>query len=512
MKYKHYIMTSEDILAWRLKQTGKIISDTLHNAHKFCGRFEDEKNINFIYDGKININDKVPSAWVILTNGRYIARINPSLIDTLINENNSDVIMLNAEADLEPYRENIRIKSNNEVAGYRRFFFDSILPQEIPNEWPHYTLIKLTALKSVMDKETIPQRFCVFVKRCIFNGFKMRTYKVGGRILDLNTEAGIVSMINHYFQSAQYCENENNFTRHGGRIYGKVLCDENVEIEDGATIIGPAIISENVIIPSSSTIYNSIICPDTKIEENSFISKRIEGFSHKTVDCEMKDTEFVFEAFANSNNYRLWPLFSYARLGKRTFDVIFSLIVLPAFSIIFVIIAAAIKLTSSGPVFFKHKRQGLNGRTFSCLKFRTMIMNADDIQEKLGAKNQVCIPQFKIEDDPRVTIIGRFLRDTHLDELPQFINILLGQMSLIGPRPSPIKENSYCSYWRDARLSVRPGITGLWQLKRTRQSGQDFQEWIYYDTKYVKNLSLAEDIKIFFSTTFMLMLNFFKHL
>jgi lipopolysaccharide/colanic/teichoic acid biosynthesis glycosyltransferase len=141
-----------------------------------------------------------------------------------------------------------------------------------------------------------------------------------------------------------------------------------------------------------------------------------------------------------------------------------------------------------------------------------MIINADDIQEKLGSKNQVDGPQFKIDDDPRVTIIGRFLRDTHIDELPQFINILFGQMSLIGPRPSPAKENSFCSYWRDARLSVRPGITGLWQIYRTRESGQDFQEWIYYDTKYVKNLSLKLDIKIFFQTAIKLMFNFLNHL
>jgi lipopolysaccharide/colanic/teichoic acid biosynthesis glycosyltransferase len=512
MKYKHYIMTGEDYLASRLGQTSSIIGETLHNAHEFCGRLENEKSIKFIKDGKITLDDKAYSDWAILANGRYITKINPALIYTLTNENNSDVIMLNAEPNLEPYRENIRIKSNNEVAGYRRFFFDSILPQEIPDEWPHYTIIRLPALKSIIDNDAIPHRFCVFLKRCIFNRLKMRSYKVGGRVLNLNTESGILLMMNHYFRSAE-CDGKGiNPIQHLGRIYGKVLCDENVEIQEGATIIGPAIISENVIIPSSATVYNSIICPDTKIAANSFIRKRIEGLSFETDENEMQEREFGFETSATSNNYRKWPLFSYARFGKRTCDIIFSLIVLPAFSIIFVIIAAAIKLTSSGPIFFKHKRQGLNGKTFSCLKFRTMIMNADDIQEKLGAKNQVDGPQFKIDNDPRVTIIGRFLRDTHIDELPQFINILLGQMSLIGPRPSPIKENSYCSYWRDARLSVRPGITGLWQLKRTRQSGQDFQEWIYYDTKYVKNLSITEDINIFFSTTLMLMLNFFKHL
>ncbi|OHB49254.1 MAG: hypothetical protein A2Y10_03155 [Planctomycetes bacterium GWF2_41_51] len=213
----------------------------------------------------------------------------------------------------------------------------------------------------------------------------------------------------------------------------------------------------------------------------------------------------------HKNDYRTWPFFSYARFWKRLLDFSAALIVLPLFSIIFVILMPVIKLTSQGPVLFKHKRQGLKGKTFSCLKFRTMIINADDIQERLGFKNQVDGPQFKIDNDPRVTIIGRFLRDTHIDELPQFLNILFGQMSLIGPRPSPARENSYCSHWRDARLSVRPGITGLWQVYRTRLNGQDFQEWIYYDTKYVKNISIILDVKICFKTVSKLIMNFVKY-
>ena len=211
------------------------------------------------------------------------------------------------------------------------------------------------------------------------------------------------------------------------------------------------------------------------------------------------------------DGFRYWPLFSYARLGKRILDIIVSSIVLIFFAPVFILVAIAIKLTSPGPVFFKHKRQGLHGREFSCLKFRTMIVGADQIQEKLRRINQVDGPQFMMDDDPRVTVVGKFMRETFIDELPQFINIFLGQMSVAGPRPSPQRENMFCPSWRYARLSVRPGVTGLWQVCRTRLAGRDFQEWIYYDTKYVKNISLSLDLKIFFKTVKKFINSFIEH-
>jgi len=159
-------------------------------------------------------------------------------------------------------------------------------------------------------------------------------------------------------------------------------------------------------------------------------------------------------------------------------------------------IALAIKLTSPGPVFYKDRRQGRFGKAFNCLKFRTMHTGSDRIQEKLRAVSQVDGPQFKLDDDPRISLAGRFLRNTYIDEIPQFLNVLAGQMSVVGPRPSPEAENTLCPWWRDARLSVRPGITGLWQVSRTRVPDRDFQEWIYYDTEYVRNLSLRLDLKI----------------
>ena len=182
--------------------------------------------------------------------------------------------------------------------------------------------------------------------------------------------------------------------------------------------------------------------------------------------------------------------------------------VLVLFFPIILIIALVIKLSSAGPIFFKDKRQGLHGKIFNCLKFRTMVVGADKIQDRMRVLNQVDGPQFRVENDPRVGTVGRFLRDTYIDEIPQFVNVLLGQMSVVGPRPSPESENTLCPFWHDARLSVRPGITGLWQVCRTRQPMKDFQEWIYYDTKYVRNLSLKMDLWIFWQTAKKTLKNF----
>ncbi|MCE5187085.1 MAG: sugar transferase [Planctomycetaceae bacterium] len=200
------------------------------------------------------------------------------------------------------------------------------------------------------------------------------------------------------------------------------------------------------------------------------------------------------------STFRLRHGCSYARLGKRLFDLVVSSCILLGLLPLLLAVALLVKLTSPGPVLYGARRQGLHGRAFDCLKFRTMIVSADTFQDRLRAVNQVDGPQFKIENDPRISGIGKFLRDTCIDELPQFLNVLAGQMSVVGPRPSPVAENECCPSWRDARLSVRPGITGLWQVCRTRRNSMDFQEWVYYDTKYVKNLSFFTDLVICFKT------------
>jgi len=191
------------------------------------------------------------------------------------------------------------------------------------------------------------------------------------------------------------------------------------------------------------------------------------------------------------------------QITKRVFDILVSLFALLLTLPLYPFIMAAIWLEDGRPFFFAHRRETLGGRKFPCLKFRSMRKDAEKIKRRLAKENGIDGPQFFMKQDPRLTRVGAFLRKRQFDELPQFINVLLGHMSIVGPRPSPYAENQFCPPWRDARLSVRPGITGLWQIKRTRAGGCDFQEWIRYDLDYVRKASLWFDLQILVQTALM---------
>lgn len=188
------------------------------------------------------------------------------------------------------------------------------------------------------------------------------------------------------------------------------------------------------------------------------------------------------------------------RAAKRAFDIAGALIGLSLSLPIYPLALLAIWIEDGRPFFFGHRRQTLGGRDFYCWKFRSMRKDAEKMKAQLRTSNQADGPQFFMEDDPRLTRVGKLLRRYNLDELPQFWNVLWGDMGLVGPRPSPDSENQFCPAWREARLSVRPGITGLWQIKRTRRRGADFQEWIKYDIEYVEKRSWRLDLFILFKT------------
>jgi lipopolysaccharide/colanic/teichoic acid biosynthesis glycosyltransferase len=185
---------------------------------------------------------------------------------------------------------------------------------------------------------------------------------------------------------------------------------------------------------------------------------------------------------------------------KRSVEILASAAGIVVLLPLAAVVAALIKADSKGPVFFRDLREGRRGRVFRCWKFRTMHAHADITQRELAAANELDGPQFKMDDDPRVTRLGRWLRRWNIDELPQLVNVLKGDMSLVGPRPSPFRENQVCIPWREARLSVAPGITGLWQICRNDRSGGDFHQWIYYDLLYVHHMSLWLDLKILVAT------------
>jgi len=160
--------------------------------------------------------------------------------------------------------------------------------------------------------------------------------------------------------------------------------------------------------------------------------------------------------------------------------------------------AVAIKIFSRGPILFKQKRLGLNGRKFTMYKFRTMVPQAEKLKEGLARYNEMDGPVFKIGDDPRITRIGRFLRRTSLDELPQIINVLKGDMSLVGPRPPLANEVEQYDPWQRRRLAFKPGITCLWQI--SGRNNVNFEKWMKLDLEYIDNWSLWLDAKILAKT------------
>jgi len=183
---------------------------------------------------------------------------------------------------------------------------------------------------------------------------------------------------------------------------------------------------------------------------------------------------------------------------KDLFDFGFSAFILVVLSPLFLLIALLLKLQDGGPIFFKQERIGRNGRRFNCLKFRSMVIDAEALLDDLKDQNEADGPAFKIENDPRITKLGRFLRKTSLDELPQFYNVLKGDMSIVGPRPPLLKEVKQYERSQIRRLSMKPGITCIWQVKGRNKVS--FKEWMEMDLEYIDNWSLWLDLKLFFAT------------
>jgi len=192
------------------------------------------------------------------------------------------------------------------------------------------------------------------------------------------------------------------------------------------------------------------------------------------------------------------PTDDLALAAKRTFDLVTSGIALLLLSPILIGTAIAIRIDSPGPVFFRQRRVGRNGRPFTILKFRSMYADAEARQEALRALNEASGPVFKMRNDPRITPIGRFIRRTSVDELPQFINVLTGEMSIVGPRPPIPSEVRQYKRWQRRRLSVKPGITCTWQV--SGRSNIDFDQWMELDLEYIDHWSLWKDLQICFRT------------
>ena len=477
--------------------------------------------------------------WLAVANGRFSVQIDKNFLGSILAAGCADVVMINGVPEQSAHREKVRLTQDGKVAGIRRLYTDLAEPAPVPGDWPHYVFVKTDIIDNLMPDGVVPGSFPVFCDICRLHQVRLQSLNVAGDVLDLATEDGLLGLLNRPSGFAgrrcsgfhrAFCATD----RHRGpkvastaRIIGQVLFDRDVTVGADAIIVGPAIICGKAEIGERAVIKSSIIGPDVAVPPGCIVRNRVlpapdekhapAGFvgtgrtdmarGNATYAPTQRDVE-IYSSHSVGQQFRTWPGFSYARCLKRFMDIFVAAVVLILFAPFIPIIALVIKLTSPGTVFFADKRQGLHGRMFNCLKFRTMLVGADKMQEKLRRLNVVDGPQFKMDDDPRVSVMGRFLRETHIDEIPQFINVLFGQMSVVGPRPSPESENTLCPVWRDARLSVRPGITGLWQVCRTRRTMKDFQEWIYYDTKYVRDLSVRTDLWICWKTAIKLIRNF----
>ncbi len=300
------------------------------------------------------------------------------------------------------------------------------------------------------------------------------------------------------------------------KLIRPLVIGNDSRIEDDVDVVGPSVIGERCLLGRNSLVRESVLWPGSTVgagmeierclvsgrahsEQNSHCHERIvlDGESHIdgiSAGIGRPRIRGVVEKPVRglAKAKRIYSPF------KRLYEIVISALSLALLAPLFALIAIAIKIDSKGPVFFVQTRCGKNGKPFHMLKFRTMVANAEQIKEKIRHLNQADGPMFKIVGDPRVTRVGRFLRATNLDELPQLVNVLRGEMSFVGPRPLSMEEMKYNPHWRDARLNIRPGVTGFWQLYG--KPTNSFHDWIRYDLKYVDERSFWLDMKLIFAT------------
>ncbi len=288
------------------------------------------------------------------------------------------------------------------------------------------------------------------------------------------------------------------------RLVGPVVVRDGASIDEGALVIGPATIGEGAHVHEGAVVAQCLVLPGAEVLKGITVRHRvISGDSTHAGALGGQRRHTAAHLVAAPEPTSRSPIPTYVTV-KAFFEPILAITALVVLSPLLVVMALLVKFTSSGPIFYGDSREGKDARAFKCWKFRSMLTNADDMQRALAAQQQMDGPQFKMDHDPRVTKVGHWLRKLNVDELPQLWNVARGEMSFVGPRPSPFRENQICVPWRNGRLSVRPGITGLWQVCRKDRATGDFHQWIHYDLLYVRNVSFRLDVMILAATIFTL--------
>ena len=404
-------------------------------------------------------------------------------------------------------RECVELDADGQVRRIQRYYDDvtwpfadgvscSILPGACAAMAPDLSFASLSDLRRSLASRGIPSR----------------DLPVRGSVFDLSEEQGLLDLSEHLIRKRGM--GAGNRARRGpltgrhcrihptSRFVGPVVLQDGVTVEREATVLGPCLVGAGAVIGANATVAQCLLGPGTVVSPEVTVR-------HRAVfgQAEALPTPPT-TAYRGPVSSSIVPISAsdppegagtYIEV-KCVIEAVLALLALVLLSPLLLVIAALIALESPGGIFYPDERESRGGRPFRCLKFRTMFAGAEAQQRRLYANNQVDGPQFKLDHDPRVTKVGRFLRGISFDELPQLINVVRGEMAIVGPRPSPFRENQTCVPWRAGRLSVRPGITGLWQVCRHDRKAGDFHQWIYYDLLYVRHMSPLLDLKIVIAT------------
>jgi lipopolysaccharide/colanic/teichoic acid biosynthesis glycosyltransferase len=359
-------------------------------------------------------------------------------------------------------------------------------------------------VSSLTMSHNLPFGSLVDLRRALVDhGVPSKDLQADGIVFDLASEQGFLALNEHRLRRCIGLDDATlrarSVTVHpSARIVGPVVMHPGAEIHEGVRVIGPTVVGAGARLERGAVVAHSVVGRSVRVPAHAVIRQRFVATSAPVRSAPIPPLEPLEMPPVAIVQEPKVP-FTYPAV-KRVLETLIAGFALAVLSPLLALIAVLVKLESRGPVFYRDPREAKDGRLFHCFKFRTMIANAHAAQRDLASHNQVDGPQFKIPRDPRVTRIGRWLRPTNIDELPQLFNVVLGQMSLVGPRPSPFRENQTCVPWREARLSVRPGITGLWQICRHNREQGDFHQWIYYDMHYVRHMSFLVDLKILAGT------------
>ncbi len=421
-------------------------------------------------------------------------------------------------SDIGGTRECVDVDDEGNVRTVQRYYK--------PAAWPFVAGVAASLVpvsSGVLSKVSIAASLAELRQVFVSSGVPSYDVPIQEGALDLTQESGWLAAVEHSVRAAV---DERGDGASGSlvlvgaghaidataRVLGPVVIHAGARIEAHATVVGPALIGAGARVGAGAFVAHASIGVDSVVPAGRTVCDRawfasaddnggaasgedpVATFSQRLARQGLNSPEPQSVAIGDDVPARAYVVI------KRVIDVVVSTFVLAVLSPLLVLLAAAIWIDSRGPILFRHTREGLGGRLFGCLKFRTMHLGSHELQRQLKRQDKLDGPHFKMKSDPRITTVGRWLRATNLDELPQLFNVLDGDMSLVGPRPSPFRENQICVPWREGRLSVRPGITGLWQVCRHDRDTADFHQWIEYDLLYVRHLGPLLDLKILAAT------------